>query len=166
MVWLTLIIYFSIMCRKNHLFWSKVWRKPIASLHRLTQDALTLDVQNLRHAAGDPPSLWKNIFTCFDPPKKVKLQKRKPYRKSSNWRYINNTSTFSTIWSTHTFNCQKYPMAHSIKVNVQIFFPTKLKVIIQSDLKCTMTFGNWFWHFIVGNRSIVLNFYQQRPVFA
>ena len=35
-----------------------------------------------------------------------------------------------------------------------------------SDLKRLITFGNWFWHLIVGNRSIVLNFYQQRPVFA
>ena len=32
--------------------------------------------------------------------------------------------------------------------------------------KCPISFGNWFWHLIVGNRSIVLNFYQQRPVFA
>ena len=37
---------------------------------------------------------------------------------------------------------------------------------MHSDLKWPITFGNWFWHLIVGNRSIVLNFYQQRPVFA
>ena len=35
-----------------------------------------------------------------------------------------------------------------------------------SASKCPILFGNWFWHLIVGNRSIVLNFYQQRPVFA
>ena len=35
-----------------------------------------------------------------------------------------------------------------------------------SDLECLGTFGNWFWDLIVGNKSIVLNFYQQRPVFA
>ena len=44
------------MCCKNILFWSQVWRKPIASLHRLTQAALTQDVQNLRRASGDLPS--------------------------------------------------------------------------------------------------------------
>ena len=37
---------------------------------------------------------------------------------------------------------------------------------IHSDSDCWISFGNWFWHLIVGNRSIVLNFYQQRPVFA
>ena len=39
-------------------------------------------------------------------------------------------------------------------------------VAVHSDLKCPITFGNWFWHLTVGNRPIVLNFYQQRPVFA
>ena len=34
-----------------------------------------------------------------------------------------------------------------------------------SDLKCPITFGNWFWYLIVGNRSIVLTFYQKRPIF-
>ena len=38
--------------------------------------------------------------------------------------------------------------------------------IYHSVSKCPISFGNWFWHLIVGNRSIVLNFYQQRPVFA
>ena len=44
--------------------------------------------------------------------------------------------------------------------------PRQLKPHIHSDLKCPITFGNWFWHLIVGNRSIVLKSYQQRPVFA
>ena len=35
-----------------------------------------------------------------------------------------------------------------------------------SDLECLGTFGNWFWDRIVGNRSIVLNFLQQSPVFV
>ena len=35
-----------------------------------------------------------------------------------------------------------------------------------NDSKCQISFGDWFWHLIVGNRSIVLNFHQQRPVFA
>ena len=35
-----------------------------------------------------------------------------------------------------------------------------------SDSHCWISFVNWFWHLIVGNRSIGLNFYQQRPVFA
>ena len=35
-----------------------------------------------------------------------------------------------------------------------------------TDSKCPISFGDWFWHLIVGNRSIVLNFHQQRPVFA
>ena len=35
-----------------------------------------------------------------------------------------------------------------------------------SDLECLGTFGNWFWDLIVGNRSIMLNFYQQWPFFA
>ena len=35
-----------------------------------------------------------------------------------------------------------------------------------SDLECLGTFGNWFWDLMVGNSSIVLNFYQQRPFFA
>ena len=35
-----------------------------------------------------------------------------------------------------------------------------------SDSKCLISFGNWFWHLIVENRSIVPNFYQQRPGFA
>ena len=39
-------------------------------------------------------------------------------------------------------------------------------IVKHSDLKCPITFGNWFWHLTVGNRPIVLNFYQQRPVFA
>ena len=32
--------------------------------------------------------------------------------------------------------------------------------------KFQISFGNWFWHLIVENRSFVLEFYQQRPVFA
>ena len=31
-----------------------------------------------------------------------------------------------------------------------------------SELKCLISFGNWFWHLIVTNRSM-LNFYQKRP---
>ena len=34
-----------------------------------------------------------------------------------------------------------------------------------SDSDCWISFVNWFWHLIVGNRSIGLNSYQQRPVF-
>jgi Na+-transporting NADH:ubiquinone oxidoreductase subunit NqrB len=41
-----------------------------------------------------------------------------------------------------------------------------LAVLFHGELKCRISFGNWFWHLIVGNMSIVLNFYQQRPVFA
>ena len=41
-----------------------------------------------------------------------------------------------------------------------------LHAFCHSDLKCLITFGNWFWDLIVGNRSKVLNFYQQRPFFA
>ena len=35
-----------------------------------------------------------------------------------------------------------------------------------SDLKCQITFGNGFWVLNGGNRSIVLNFYQKKLVFA
>ena len=41
-----------------------------------------------------------------------------------------------------------------------------LKSCPHSDSDCWILFGNWFWHLIVGNRSIGLNFYQQRSVFA
>ena len=37
---------------------------------------------------------------------------------------------------------------------------------LHSDSECWISFVNWFWHLIIGNRSIVLNFYQERPVFA
>ena len=37
---------------------------------------------------------------------------------------------------------------------------------IHTDSKCPIWFVNCFWHLNVGNRSIVLNFYLQRPVFA
>ena len=37
---------------------------------------------------------------------------------------------------------------------------------IHTDSKCLIAFGDWFWHLIGRNRSIVLDFYQQRPVFA
>ena len=46
------------------------------------------------------------------------------------------------------------------KLNRNLLSPTS-----HSDLKCQITFGNWFWDPIVGNGSIVLNFYQKRPVF-
>ena len=36
----------------------------------------------------------------------------------------------------------------------------------QRNLECPITFRNWFWHLIIGNRPIVLDFYQQRPVLA
>ena len=42
----------------------------------------------------------------------------------------------------------------------------RTSVQCDSELKCLITFGYWFWHLIAENRSIVLNFYQQRPVFA
>ena len=45
-------------------------------------------------------------------------------------------------------------------------WPHCAKLHIHSELKCLISFGNWFWHLIVGNRSIVLTFYQKRPVFA
>jgi hypothetical protein len=35
-----------------------------------------------------------------------------------------------------------------------------------SESKCLISFRNWFWHLIVATRSIRLNFYQKRPVFA
>ena len=35
-----------------------------------------------------------------------------------------------------------------------------------TDSQCPIWFVNCFWHLNVGNRSIVLNFYLQRPVFA
>ena len=35
-----------------------------------------------------------------------------------------------------------------------------------SDLKCQITFGNGFWVLNGGSRSIVLNFYQKKLVFA
>ena len=37
---------------------------------------------------------------------------------------------------------------------------------MHSVSKFQISFGNWFWHLIVESRSIVLEFYQQRPVFA
>ena len=42
---------------------------------------------------------------------------------------------------------------------------SKLQVT-HSELKCPISFGNWFWHLIVANRSIMLDFYQKRPVFT
>ena len=53
---------------------------------------------------------------------------------------------FSKIMSNQSSSCDT-PCLHSVS-------------------KCPISFGNCFWHLIVGNRSIVLNFYQQRPVFA
>ena len=38
--------------------------------------------------------------------------------------------------------------------------------LYHSDSGCWNSFGNWFWHLIVGNMSIVLHFYQERPFFA
>ena len=38
--------------------------------------------------------------------------------------------------------------------------------LIHSDSGWWNSFGNWFCHLIVGNMSIVLNLYQQRPFFA
>ena len=32
---------------------------------------------------------------------------------------------------------------------------------LHSDLKCPTTFGNWIWDVIVGNWSIMLNFYHK-----
>ena len=37
---------------------------------------------------------------------------------------------------------------------------------IHTDLKCMITFGNWFWDLNVAKRWIVLNSCQQRPFFA
>ena len=37
---------------------------------------------------------------------------------------------------------------------------------IHSDSKGPILFVNWFWHLIVGNKSIGLNIYQQRPLLA
>ena len=54
---------------------------------------------------------------------------------------------------------------HTLKGVVKVINKVSLSPI-HSDLKCLITFGNWFWDLIVGNRSKVLNFYQQRPVFA
>ena len=45
-------------------------------------------------------------------------------------------------------------------------YSTRCTSSLHTDLKCLVTFGNWFWDLIVGNSLIVLNFYQQRPVFA
>ena len=38
--------------------------------------------------------------------------------------------------------------------------------LFHSDLKCPITFENWFWDLIFGSRSIMPNFYQQMLVFA
>ena len=47
-----------------------------------------------------------------------------------------------------------------------VAFRHKLCTASHSDSKCLISFAICFWHLNVGNRSIVLNFYQQRPVFA
>ena len=53
-----------------------------------------------------------------------------------------------------------------LRSNFCVILTDSLCLRLRSELKRPITFGNWFWHPIVGNRSIVLNFYQQRPVFA
>ena len=45
-------------------------------------------------------------------------------------------------------------------------FMTSVRQACHTDSKCRISFGDWFWHLIVENRSIVLNFHQQRPVSA
>ena len=44
--------------------------------------------------------------------------------------------------------------------------PHPTYLYFHSDSGCWNSFGNCFWYLIVGNMSIVLNFYQQRPFFA
>ena len=46
------------------------------------------------------------------------------------------------------------------------FTDQSVPLLTHSELKCPISFENCFWHLIVANRSIVLNFYQKRPVFA
>ena len=67
-----------------------------------------------------------------------------------------------------------HPPSHLVSKRKHLALPTHppfwlrniWMVPYHSDLECLITFGNWFWDLIVGNRSKVLNFYQQRPVFA
>ena len=59
------------------------------------------------------------------------------------------------IWTIHC--CIKCPQILQVKTLLQTN---------HSDLKRSITFGNWFWHLTVENRPIVLNFYQQKPVFS
>ena len=51
-------------------------------------------------------------------------------------------------------------------MHMNYFFTIPRWLFEHSDLECLRTFGNWFWDLIVGNRSIMLNFYQQWPFFA
>ena len=53
-----------------------------------------------------------------------------------------------------------------IKFNDLVKFMFSKKATRHSDLKCQITFGNGFWVLNGGNRSIVLNFYQKKLVFA
>ena len=46
------------------------------------------------------------------------------------------------------------------------YFPRCQKCRAATHSECRISFRNWFWHLIVANRSIMLNFYQKRPVFA
>ena len=55
---------------------------------------------------------------------------------------------------------------NSITLNACNYHENQENTKLHSELKFPITFGYWFWHLIVRNRSIALNFYQQRPVFA
>ncbi len=58
------------------------------------------------------------------------------------------------------------PLLNLIFLEMSAQNPFQLTLGKHSDSKCRISFAICFWHLNVGNRSIVLNFYQQRPVFA
>ena len=72
----------------------------------------------------------------------------------------------SAVRNSITLNVCNYHENQENTVPLRISYLQMTALIhLQSKLKFPVTFRYWFWH-LIGNRSIVLNFHQQRPVLA
>ena len=105
----------------------------------------------------------QNITTLCNMPRPLKHQ----------FSTSNFTSALLNCFDLKTL-CSKTKQLRSVLIKLLVQnkclngrgFSSIMFHLSHSDLKCLITFGNWFWDLIVGNRSIVLKCYQQRPVFV
>ena len=133
---------------------------------RLSQFLMQDETFPISHAGWD-----FLVFLCYMRLHETNKQKKNTLLRSLHYAFaVKNTKRSSTLLlrlvSFFTERMLKASKSADAKGDVPKNYRFIHLLHLHSDSGCWNSFGNWFWHLIVGNMSIVLNFYQKRPFFA